>query len=59
MTKIYTLLKILIQKAKDGVKIEKEDNFNLNDVDIDLQAVLIKCISLGKMCNDINSTFLV
>ncbi|KEH41152.1 hypothetical protein MTR_1g044315 [Medicago truncatula] len=27
------------KKPEDGVKLEKEDNFNLDDIDIDLEAV--------------------
>jgi len=27
------------KKVEDGVKLEKEDNFNLDDIDIDLRAV--------------------
>jgi hypothetical protein len=37
------------KKAEDGVKIEKEDNFNLDDVDMDLGTVYIKCISFIEM----------
>jgi len=33
------------KKTEDGVKFEKEDRFNLDDIDIDLGAVYIKCIS--------------
>jgi len=47
------------KKVGDEVKIESDENFNLDDCSVYLRVDQLKSISLVEMCNNINSTFLV